>query len=416
MTLMSDAHSILFRRIACWFFMLGAGLFFSIDMAQAQGYVVQPESRSYACKLNHNAFCGEAKSLPGKIIGLGGFPDSENGPKDAHLASGGNILFSDLDEQSPDRWCKKTEVNTGKQTFRWKFDQPEATQDWRYYLTKANWDLYSPLTRASFELKPFCKYNGGMTAPTGFVEHTCNIPKNRVGYQVVLAVWDTADTHKSYYQAIDLTVMDPSLAKSDRRLIGVINPVKNLDVGDKVTAKLYDKEDNLIPEQVSIEINDTEQGNAKRWSYTLADAINHNLAGLRSGQRNAQGIVSPMYSCNSVYASKQSVVSRIETLVSKVKENETASISGLTDNITLTDQGAEVSFDVESGNGVMVTAKLFNQNDMASGFAEKTVSEGNDNISMHIHAATAGEYRLQVMFKMTDGSLIQQQRKITVVN
>ncbi|MBE8168664.1 MAG: N-acetylglucosamine-binding protein GbpA, partial [Shewanella sp.] len=340
---MSNMHSFLFRltvfrRTACWSLTLGLLIFSCIGMVRAQGYVVQPESRSYACKLGHNSFCGEAKIFPGGITGQGGFPDLEKGPKDGQLASGGNVKFSSLDEQSPDRWCEKTEVDTEKQTFRWHFDQPEATQDWRYYITKANWDRYSPLTRASFDTEPFCKYNGGMTAPKGFVEHTCNIPKDRTGYQVVLAVWDTKDTNKSYYQAIDLNVMDPSLALSTRRLVGVINPAQNLDVGDKVTARLYDKEDNLITEQVSIEINDAEQGNAKKWSYTLANAINHNLAGLRAGQRNAKGIVSPMYSCNSVYASSQSVVSRIETVVSKVNGSETPILSGLTDNITLTNQ------------------------------------------------------------------------------
>ncbi|MBE8166925.1 MAG: hypothetical protein HAW66_00990, partial [Shewanella sp.] len=82
----------------------------------------------------------------------------------------------------------------------------------------------------------------------------------------------------------------------------------------------------------------------------------------------------------------------------------------------LTNQGTEVSFDIETDSKIVVTAKLFDQNDMAAGFTEQTIAAGNDTVSMHIHAAVAGEYRLQVMFKMADGSLEQQQRTITVVN
>ncbi|MGP2688349.1 lytic polysaccharide monooxygenase, partial [Serratia nevei] len=38
------------------------------------------------------------------------------------------------------------------------------------------------------------------------VTHQCNIPADRSGSHVILAVWDIADTANAFYQAIDVNL------------------------------------------------------------------------------------------------------------------------------------------------------------------------------------------------------------------
>lgn len=69
-----------------------------------------------------------------------------------------------------------------------------------YYKTRG--DVNKPLTRADFDLTPFCQRNDNGKIPTETVTLNCNIPE-RSGYQIILGVWDIADTGNAFYQVID---------------------------------------------------------------------------------------------------------------------------------------------------------------------------------------------------------------------
>ena len=61
----------------------------------------------------------------------------------------------------------------------------------------------APLSRASFDLTPFCSINyGGVKPPTNYAS-TCNVPA-KSGYHVILAVWEVADTANAFYNVIDV--------------------------------------------------------------------------------------------------------------------------------------------------------------------------------------------------------------------
>lgn len=166
------------------------------------GYVEKPASRAFLCSEQGgrlNKMCGSVQYEPQSIEGIKGFPDG--GPSDGHIASGDNPQFDNLNEQSTNRW-KKVELESGKQIFTWSLTAPHSTESWRYFITKQDWDPNKPLVRSDFELIPFCeRFDTGKT-PSDKVSMQCNIPE-REGYQVILGVWDIADTGNAFYQVID---------------------------------------------------------------------------------------------------------------------------------------------------------------------------------------------------------------------
>lgn len=70
------------------------------------------------------------------------------------------------------------------------------------FITKPDWQQNKPLTRADFDLKPFCEQYDNGNIPINRVKIDCNIPE-RTGYQVILGVWTIADTSNAFYQVID---------------------------------------------------------------------------------------------------------------------------------------------------------------------------------------------------------------------
>lgn len=183
--------------------LLSAAIFGISQQAHAHGYVESPASRAYQCKLQLNTQCGSVQYEPQSVEGLKGFPQS--GPADGHIASADKSTFFELDQQSPTRW-NKLNLKTGANAFTWNLTARHSTTSWRYFITKQGWDASQPLTRASFELTPFCQFNDGGAIPAAKVTHQCNIPADRSGSHVILAVWDIADTGNAFYQAIDVNL------------------------------------------------------------------------------------------------------------------------------------------------------------------------------------------------------------------
>lgn len=169
------------------------------DKASAHGYVEGPASRAALCKSGQNTDCGAIVYEPQSLEAPKGFPAA--GPADGKIASAGGA-FPKLDEQSATRWTK-VNISSGTNTFTWKFTAAHATSNWKYYITKANWNPNAALTRDSFDLTPFCSVNyGGKQPPTSYTD-TCNVPA-RSGYHVILAVWEIADTANAFYNVIDV--------------------------------------------------------------------------------------------------------------------------------------------------------------------------------------------------------------------
>ncbi|WP_167630197.1 lytic polysaccharide monooxygenase [Listeria valentina] len=174
--------------------------------ANAHGYVTKPGSRAY---LGSTSFTNDTGLAPlNKNVGAVQYePQSVEALKNTFitgkLASAGIARFSELDEQTATRW-HKTDITTGTLTVNWHLTAQHRTTTWDYYMTKSNWDPNAPLNIQNFE--KIATIDDGGSLPAKEVEQKINIPSDRKGYNVILAVWNIADTNNAFYQAIDVNV------------------------------------------------------------------------------------------------------------------------------------------------------------------------------------------------------------------
>ncbi|MFU0789913.1 MAG: lytic polysaccharide monooxygenase [Virgibacillus proomii] len=171
------------------------------DSASAHGYIESPASRAVLCKQGLNKNCGQVQYEPQSVEGKGSFP--QDGPADGQIASGG--VFANLNEQSTDLWHKVT-MKGGKNTIKWYLTAPHATSEWKYYITKKDWDPNKPLSRAVLE--PIHSINDGGKRPPNNIIHEVILPKDRSGYHLILGVWEIADTGNAFYQVIDVNLVN----------------------------------------------------------------------------------------------------------------------------------------------------------------------------------------------------------------
>ncbi len=68
------------------------------------------------------------------------------------------------------------------------------------------WDPNKPLTRAELEPIGTVKHDG--SAASNNLTHTINVPTDRNGYHVILAVWDVADTSNAFYNVVDVNLVN----------------------------------------------------------------------------------------------------------------------------------------------------------------------------------------------------------------
>lgn len=193
---------------------LSVGLSLSgADEAMAHGYVQSPPARGYQGFLDKGTIgwtaavekYGMVITNPQSLEAPKGFPKA--GPADGRIASanGGLGQIGDfvLDNTGVNRW-KKTEINSGMNTFTWKYTAPHRTTKWHYYMTKTGWNPNEPLARKDLELIGQVAHDG--SAASNNLSHKINVPSNRSGYNVILAVWDVADTSNAFYNVIDVNV------------------------------------------------------------------------------------------------------------------------------------------------------------------------------------------------------------------
>ncbi|EPN3648879.1 MULTISPECIES: lytic polysaccharide monooxygenase [Enterococcus] len=191
---------------------IGAILSLNGGNAYAHGYVESPPSRGYQGQVDKDTLgWDKAIQLYGNVItnpqGLEskkGFPQA--GPSDGSIASASAVSGDNiLDIQNTDRW-KKTNVNTGPNSFTWHYTAAHKTTKWHYYMTKQGWNPNAALSRESLELIGEVKHDGSLS--TNNLTHVINIPEGRTGYHVILAVWDVEDTANAFYNVIDVNVAD----------------------------------------------------------------------------------------------------------------------------------------------------------------------------------------------------------------
>ncbi|EOB3456605.1 lytic polysaccharide monooxygenase [Enterococcus hirae] len=182
----------------------------TVDVS-AHGYVANPISRARQGELDRDpsvlgdnaaiAKYGIAANEPQSLEAPKGFPTG--GPADGKIASANGAKGFELDKQTETLWTRQN-LTTGPTKFTWTFTATHPTAKWHYYITKNGWNPNKPLTRSELQFIGEVDGHGEQaeTNPT----HTITIPNDHLGYHVILAVWDIADTSNAFYNVIDANI------------------------------------------------------------------------------------------------------------------------------------------------------------------------------------------------------------------
>lgn len=381
-------------------------------LATAHGYISAPESRSLLCSKGGNSNCGPIQYEPQSLEGPSGYPSG--GPADGRLASAGLTQFGSMDEQTSTRWTKRA-IKAGAQTFSWTFTANHATRNWRYYITRADWNPNTKLSRASFETQPFCTVDGGNRQPPKTVNHTCTVPA-RSGYQIILGVWEIADTPNSFYNMVDVS-FDGTPPVTTWNPKGTIYPSVDLAAGDKVATRVFDTKGERPEFQTRITIANATDGQRNTWPFLLASRINAEQSQLKAGQKAADGSISPAYGQNEVFVLSDSGLDRVEIQIDKAPPpNVDLLVNGVAAEYTAPTSGPlNISFSVTAVGELDVTATLFDAAGNSKAQASVSLNNSGQTLNLSLNPATAGAYNLVVKGSpKAGGNVLQKTYAITV--
>ncbi len=147
------------------------------------------------------ADCGDIQYEPQSVEGPKGFPQA--GPADGQICSAGHANFAQLDDPRGGTWPAASVPSGQGYDFTWTFTAIHATTSFRYFITKSGHDPAKPLTRADLDPQPFLEVDLGGQRPTNPTSHHGTLPV-RSGRQLILAVWDIADTGNAFYSCDDV--------------------------------------------------------------------------------------------------------------------------------------------------------------------------------------------------------------------
>ena len=383
--------------------------------ALAYGYIESPASRAYMCKQGQNIDCGLVEYEPQSVERASGFP-SGSLPPDGELASAGIANYSQLDKQSQNAWTK-TPMTAGVHLFVWHHTAPHKTTNWRYYITKQNWNPNKPLTRDQFDLTPFCTVNGNGQAPAMTQSMNCNVPE-RTGYQVIYGVWEIADTPNSFYQAIDVDFGNggnvtpdetPAAASVWSKTLSGQIAGNNLNVGDKVIARFFDANGEIASMATELTIASAQQGDANQWAYDLAQKINSAHHDVRVGVKDESGEVSPVHGANSVFVKEDSTLKSVAISYEEQKAvvNESIAVTDLHYS-KVTHGAATVTFHVNTQGDVNLEAHVLNHPGAEKGYLKQDMNNSNQDVTMNLTNVTPGHHMLKYYATNKAGTLFAQ--------
>jgi chitin-binding protein len=144
--------------------------------ADAHGYISSPPSRQAMCAQGRVADCGDIVYEP----------QSVEGPKGLRSCSGGNARFAQLD--NPNLGWPATSVGASA-TFNWVLTARHSTSTWEYYIGNSR----------------IAVFDDGGRQPGATVSHSVSFG-GRTGRQLVLAIWNIADTTNAFYSCVDVQI------------------------------------------------------------------------------------------------------------------------------------------------------------------------------------------------------------------
>lgn len=366
--------------------------------AAAHGYMVDPPSRAYVCRLGKNTDCGGATYEPQSVGETAkGFPAV--GPADGQIASGGNSNFAKLDIQTPTRW-HRTEVLDRTIDFDWYYHAAHLTTGWEYFITKPDWNPSQPLSRASFEPTPFCTVAGNGVAPIAGAagghgpaqhKHRCTLPNDRDGHHVILGAWTVADTSAAFYNVVDVDIKAEGAPVDGWVTVGNVSPGRALLRGDKVTLRAFNGSAPSTAYNVDLTVASTEQGLPHNWPFELAQRVNQAHTLVRAGVRNEDGGIEPVRGSNKLFAKAESGVTSYQLQYDLVPDPQAfMHLQSVQPEYVLEKGRTAMTFNVATNRDLQVEATLFDANNKQVGFARQRVNATTAPMSIDVRSAPGG--------------------------
>ncbi len=384
----------------------------------AHGYVSESNdgvaaSRAALCKYptsdtnERNTNCGAIQYEPQSVEGPDGFP--ETGPRDGKIASAETALAAALDEQTADRWVKRP-IKSGTQTFEWTFTANHVTRDWKYYITKPNWNPNASLSRDSFDLNPFCVVDGNMVQPPKQMSHQCNVPE-REGYHVILAVWDVGDTAASFYNVIDVKFDGDAPVIPEWTQGGQIIPTMNLKVGDSVYTRVFDQSGENVAYRTELAISNDALTQAKNWSYALASKVNQEQTKLQAGQYSEDKFT-PVYGTNPIYLQSNSGLERVEIgyNIETPVPDYSLTVDGLASEYIIATEPTSLDLTLTAEGDLTAELTVYNHHREPLASWTGSIQDGaSEQVELTLSKSEPGHHMLVTRIKDTDGNLVDQQ-------
>ena len=386
---------------------------FGAQQAAAHGYMSEPPSRAYACKLGLNTNCGPAQYEP-QTVGEApkGFPAF--GPADGKIPSGGNAMFAALDAQAATRW-HLTEISNRSVEFRWFYTAAHKSTRWEYFITKAGWNPNLALTRDSFELTPFCQVDGaggvpidgaaGGTGPAA-QKHACTLPADRSGQHVILGAWTVDDTAAAFYDVVDVNISadaGPAPDPDDWKNVGVIAPTQTLLPGDSVKARAFTGSSESAEYSFSIGIDSVEEGQPENWSFKLAQAVNAANKPVRAGVRNEDASIEPIKGANTFFAKPESGVTSYQMLTTLVPDPAAyLHVHDVAPEYILEKGRGSVAFTLMTNKNITVEATVYDAANKQVGFTKQALNATTAPVSVDVISAP-GAHSLKLIASSEDG-------------
>ncbi|WP_119343808.1 lytic polysaccharide monooxygenase [Facilibium subflavum] len=411
------------RQIKPIYFVISSLGFYSL--AFSHGYIDNPASRAYLCKLGTNQNCGAVAYEPQSLEA----PSASfiNGLLDGKMGSVGISRFSELDAQTRNRWHKHT-VSPGSLDLTWVFTANHRSRYFKFYITKQDWDPNAPLTLSEFDTTPLSCANPTpdwqppQQPPSSGLTFTCQLPK-RTGYQVIMAVWKVDDTTNSFYNLIDVQFPDDQPYPVDyyTSSIGAIQASADLNPGDKVLLMTLTKDgSSMLTPLITI---DNEAGaQAANWSYNAAKAINDHFNGvLKAGVKDANNVITPNYGNNTIYRHESSSYTTAEI---KIKTEDStdqtlAKISNLHSEYTVDNNKTTITFNIESDHDQPVTTTVSlvgSDGDQVGQYTINTKAYETTHVSLPVENVSAGKYTLTVIHHAQNQPTQQESHIINLIS
>ena len=384
----------------------------------AHGYLEVPPSRALACQKGLNTNCGSAQYEPQSVgetfkgfpAGVGGAP--LQGPVDGKIPSGGHSLFSAMDAQSATRW-HLTEIKDRNIDFQWRYTGLHPATKHEYFITRNGWNPNESLKRATFESTPFCTIEAAIRSRSPAPSTTATSLTDKSGQHVILAIWTVGDTDAAFYNAADVNILAEPELPGGWSSVGGIAPSTQLLIGDKVKARAFSANGDSPDYGVEISIDTAEEGSPNNWAFKLAETINKAHSLIRAGIRDENGTIEPVKGNNSLYAQKESGVTRYEVQLD-MKEDAAARMSVASQQAEyVLDKGlAKVEFSMISNRKMNVEATLFDENNKPVGSTSAQVDSGSTSLTMDVRS-NPGKHTLTLVGTTLDGRTTRQDTQAT---